>query len=54
MPWYIIMAIEDGLSVMSFVVGLLYLHHTDGVSRALFSKRILGGAAHNETSASPA
>merc|ERR1719265_224170 len=54
MPWYIIMAIEDGLSVMSFVVGLLYLHHTDGVSRALFSKRIFGGASEGEISASPA
>lgn len=40
MPWYIIMAIEDGLSVMSFVVGLLYLHHTDGISRAIFRKRV--------------
>merc|ERR1719265_86871 len=38
LPWYIIMAIEDGLSMMSFVVGLLYLHHTDGISRALFRK----------------
>merc|ERR1719265_2967527 len=41
MPWYIIMAIEDGLSVMSFVVGLLYLHHTDGISRVLFRKHVI-------------
>jgi len=39
MPWFVIMVIEDGLSLMSFVVGLLYLHHTDGISRALFRKR---------------
>lgn len=38
MPWYIIMALEDGLSVMSFVVGLLYLHNSDGISRALFKR----------------
>lgn len=40
MPWYIIMVIEDGLSLMSFAVGLLYLHHSDGISRTLFRKRM--------------
>merc|ERR1719453_2090862 len=58
MPWYIIMAIEDGLSVMSFVVGLLYLHHTDGVSRTLFRKRVMtpegsSPPSQGEMSASP-
>jgi len=52
LPWYIIMAIEDGLSVLSFVVGLLYLHHTDGISRALFRKRM--GAPEGNPATSPA
>merc|ERR1719265_1259018 len=59
MPWYIIMAIEDGLSVMSFVVGLLYLHHTDGISRAIFRKRVgtpegSSATSQGEMSAPPA
>lgn len=58
MPWYVIMAIEDGLSVMSFIVGLLYLHHTDGISRTLFRKRVMtpegsSPPAQGEMSASP-
>jgi len=58
MPWFVIMAIEDGLSIMSFVVGLLYLHHTDGISRALFRKRVgasegSSGTSQGETAAPP-
>merc|ERR1719379_3031282 len=56
LPWYIIMGIEDGLSMMSFVVGLLYLHHTDGISRALFRKSTQDGnsaASPGETSEPP-
>jgi len=51
MPWYIIMAIEDGLSVMSFVVGLLYLHNSDGISRALFKRA--PASSQGELSGSP-
>merc|ERR1719265_2169127 len=53
MPWYIIMAIEDGLSVMSFVVGLLYLHHTDGISQVLFRKHVIT-AERSSASSQPA
>mmetsp|Transcript_26053 Transcript_26053/g.72857 ORF Transcript_26053/g.72857 Transcript_26053/m.72857 type:complete len:120 (+) Transcript_26053:105-464(+) len=28
--WAVVMAIEDGLSILSFTLGLLYLHQRDG------------------------
>eukprot|EP00418_Pyrodinium_bahamense_P041648 CAMPEP_0179193194 /NCGR_PEP_ID=MMETSP0796-20121207/96001_1 /TAXON_ID=73915 /ORGANISM="Pyrodinium bahamense, Strain pbaha01" /LENGTH=73 /DNA_ID=CAMNT_0020897491 /DNA_START=43 /DNA_END=260 /DNA_ORIENTATION=+ len=34
------MALEDGLSLLSFAVGLLYLHHTNGAPLALLAKRM--------------
>lgn len=39
LPACVVMCIEDGLSLLSFAIGLLYLHHSDGISRALFRKR---------------
>uniref|UniRef100_A0A7S2B4T3 Uncharacterized protein n=1 Tax=Alexandrium andersonii TaxID=327968 RepID=A0A7S2B4T3_9DINO len=38
--WAVTMMLEDGLSLASFVVGLLYLHHSDGALLSVFAKRM--------------
>mmetsp|Transcript_70853 Transcript_70853/g.163807 ORF Transcript_70853/g.163807 Transcript_70853/m.163807 type:complete len:184 (-) Transcript_70853:135-686(-) len=40
--WAIVMALEDGLSLLSFVVGFLYLRHTDGAPFILLAKYTSG------------
>jgi len=38
--WALIMAFEDGMSLLSFALGLFYLHHTNGAPLAMLAKRI--------------
>jgi len=38
--WAVIMALEDGMSLLSFALGLCYLHHTNGAPLAILAKRI--------------
>mmetsp|Transcript_37336 Transcript_37336/g.116020 ORF Transcript_37336/g.116020 Transcript_37336/m.116020 type:complete len:172 (-) Transcript_37336:85-600(-) len=48
LPWALAAALEDGLSLLSFAVGLLYLHRSNGAPLALLAKRVAaspGGAA---------
>lgn len=38
MHWALRMVVEDGLSLLSFVLGLLYLHFSDGAPLRLLVK----------------
>lgn len=39
LPEMVVMLLEDGLSIMSFVVGTFYLHNSEGITRMLLRKR---------------
>jgi hypothetical protein len=39
LPAIVVMILEDGLSLASFAMGLLYLHNSDGIARMLMRKR---------------
>lgn len=39
LPATLVMILEDGLSLASFAMGLLYLHNSDGIARMLLRKR---------------
>lgn len=39
LPAVVVMILEDGLSLASFAMGLLYLHNSDGIARMLMRKR---------------
>jgi hypothetical protein len=43
-----VMILEDSLSLVSFAMGLLYLHNSDGIARILMRKR-----SRSEESANP-
>lgn len=49
--WAFVMVLEDGMSLLSFVLGLFYLHHTNGAPLALLAKRM---AASPEAAATAA
>jgi len=38
--WAVAMGLEDGMSLLSFVLGLFYLHHTNGAPLAILAKRV--------------
>eukprot|EP00746_Dinoflagellata_sp_MGD_P014466 gnl/MRDRNA2_/MRDRNA2_131707_c0_seq1.p1 gnl/MRDRNA2_/MRDRNA2_131707_c0~~gnl/MRDRNA2_/MRDRNA2_131707_c0_seq1.p1 ORF type:complete len:175 (-),score=34.78 gnl/MRDRNA2_/MRDRNA2_131707_c0_seq1:428-952(-) len=39
LPAILVMILEDSLSLVSFAMGLLYLHNSDGIARMLMRKR---------------
>lgn len=48
LPAALVMILEDSLSLVSFAMGLLYLHNSDGIARILMRKR-----SRSEESANP-
>lgn len=54
--WAVAMALEDGMSLLSFALGLYVLHHSNGAPLALFAKSLsahLQGAAAAAASFAP-
>mmetsp|Transcript_46472 Transcript_46472/g.100164 ORF Transcript_46472/g.100164 Transcript_46472/m.100164 type:complete len:149 (-) Transcript_46472:41-487(-) len=49
--WLVIMALEDGMSLLSFFMGLWYFRRCDGRPLSLLAKRM---GSRQETSAAPA
>lgn len=39
-PWLAVMVVEDSLSLLSFAIAVLYLHHSQGASLAALAKRV--------------
>lgn len=39
LPAVVVMVLEDGLSFASFLLGLIYLHNSDGIARMILRKR---------------
>eukprot|EP00439_Symbiodinium_sp_Y106_P051010 s1169_g6.t1 len=48
--WAVVMALEDGMSLLSFAMGLYVLHRSNGAPLTLLAKR---AAAHVEGAAAP-
>ncbi|CAE7246727.1 psd [Symbiodinium natans] len=48
--WAVVMALEDGMSLLSFAVGLYVLHRSNGAPLTLLAK---SAAAHIEGAAAP-
>eukprot|EP00933_Yihiella_yeosuensis_P072674 TRINITY_DN8114_c0_g1_i1.p1 TRINITY_DN8114_c0_g1~~TRINITY_DN8114_c0_g1_i1.p1 ORF type:complete len:134 (+),score=32.24 TRINITY_DN8114_c0_g1_i1:195-596(+) len=52
LPHVAIMALEDGMSMLSFAVGLLYLHRSNGAPLALLAKCVSSDAEEFDFDAS--
>jgi hypothetical protein len=48
LPAAAVMVLEDTLSIVSFVVGVLYLHNSEGITRTLLRKRTVQSPEANE------
>jgi hypothetical protein len=53
LPSVVTMILEDALSITSFVVGILYLHNTEGIARMLLRKRTAQSPEMNEVAPIP-
>eukprot|EP00746_Dinoflagellata_sp_MGD_P012504 gnl/MRDRNA2_/MRDRNA2_126710_c0_seq1.p1 gnl/MRDRNA2_/MRDRNA2_126710_c0~~gnl/MRDRNA2_/MRDRNA2_126710_c0_seq1.p1 ORF type:complete len:176 (-),score=15.74 gnl/MRDRNA2_/MRDRNA2_126710_c0_seq1:590-1117(-) len=53
LPSVVVMILEDALSITSFVVGVLYLHNTEGIAQMLLRKRTAQSPEMNEVAPIP-
>jgi hypothetical protein len=53
LPAVAVMILEDALSIMSFVVGVFYLHSSEGFTRMLVRKRTVQSPEANEVELAP-